>query len=236
MNRFGVSVAAGLLAVLAGTGCADAGGLVPAATAWPTAGTPTSEPPAAAQLRELWPEQVLMTENDYVASAAQVLDPAHGLLYALVPRKLPTVSGPWVLRAIRLSSKTSRSGGTYPVSGIALAGGSLWAYGASPAGQALISEINPRTLHTVRPEKISSSSYLGVGSVATGPAGSVWTGSGRRLLRLSVHTGAVLARATLPAGFVLDQIAASPGGTVLYASTVPVNAGGCGSPRESWRL
>jgi outer membrane protein assembly factor BamB len=167
-----------------------------------------------------------MTENDYLARAAQVLDPAHGLLYALVPRKLPSVSGPWVLRTVRLSSKTSRSGGTYPVSGIALAGGFLWAYGATPAGQAVISEINPRTLRTVRSENIASG-YLGVGGVVAGPAGSVWTGSGRRLLRLSVRTGAVLAQATLPTRLVLDQISASPGGTVLYASAVRVNIGGC---------
>ena len=42
-----------------------------------------------------------------------------------------------------------------------------------------------------------------------------------------MRTGAVLTRATLPAGVVLDQVAASPGGTVLYASTVRVNVGGC---------
>jgi outer membrane protein assembly factor BamB len=209
-------MAAGLLVVLA----------APAATARPAAGTPTSKRPVAGQVRAPWPERVVMTENDYLARAAQVLDPAHGLLYALVPRKLPSVSGPWMLRAVRLSSKTSRSGGTYPVSGIALAGGFLWAYGASPAGQALISEIDPRTLRTVRSEKIASG-YLGVGGVAAGSAGSVWTGSGRKLLRLSARTGAVLAQATLPAGLVLDQIAVSPGGTVLYASTVRVNAGGC---------
>ncbi len=167
-----------------------------------------------------------MQENDYFASAAQVLDPARGMLYALVPRKLPTVSGPWVLRAVRLSDHTSRSGGTYPVSGIALAGGFLWAYGDTAAGQALVSEISPRTLGTVR-QKTIGSGHLGVAGVVAGPAGSVWTGSGRTLLRLSVRTGAVLARATLPAGLVLDTIAASPAGTVLYASTVRVNAGGC---------
>jgi hypothetical protein len=226
MNRFGVSTAAGLLVVLAATGCASAGGPTPAATARPAASTPALKPLAAGQLRAPWPERVLMAENDYLARAAQVLDPAHGLLYALVPRKLSSVSGPWVLRAVQLSNQTSRSGGTYPVSGIALAGGFLWAYGASPAGQALISEINPRTLRTVRAEKIGSG-YLGVGGVVAGPSGSVWTGSGRTLLRLSVRTGAVLARAMLPAGLVLDTIAASPGGTVLYASTVRVNAGGC---------
>lgn len=167
-----------------------------------------------------------MKENAYFGSAAQVLDPAHGMLYALVPRRLPTVSGPWALRAVRLSDHTSRSGGTYQVSGIALAGGFLWAYGDTAAGQALVSEIDPRTLGTVRQKKIASG-HLGVAGVVAGPAGSVWTGSGRTLLRLSVRTGAVLARATLPAGLVLDTIAASPAGTVLYASTVRVNAGGC---------
>lgn len=167
-----------------------------------------------------------MTEDNYVASAAQVLDPAHRMLYALVPRRLPAVSGPWVLRAVRLGDHASRSGGTYPVSGIALAGGFLWAYGDTATGQALVSEINPRTLGTVRQERIASG-HLGVAGVAAGPAGSVWTGSGGTLLRLSVRTGAVLARATLPAGLALDAIAASPAGTVLYASTVRVNVGGC---------
>ena len=113
------------------------------------------------------------------------------------------------------------------MSGIALAGGFLWAYGASSAGQALISEIDSRTLRTVRSEEIAGSSDLGASGAAAGPAGSVWTGSGRRLLRLSVRRDAVLARATLPAGFVLDTIAAGPAGTVLYASGVRVNAGGC---------
>ena len=167
-----------------------------------------------------------MKENDYLASAAQVLDPAHGTLYALVPRKLPTVRGPWALRAIRLRDHTSRSGGTYPVPGIALAGGFLWAYGDTAAGQALVSEINPRTLATVRQEKMGSD-QAGVAGVAAGPAGSVWTGFGRTLLRLSVRTGAVLARATLPAGLGLESITASPAGTVLYASTTRANTGGC---------
>ena len=54
----------------------------------------------------------------------------------------------------------------------ALAGGFLWEYGATAAGQALISQINPRTLCPVRSEKMNSGD-LGVGGVAAGPAGSV---------------------------------------------------------------
>jgi hypothetical protein len=227
VNRFAAGTAAGLLlVVVAATGWAGAAGSALAATARPAASTPATALPATGQVRAPWPERVLLREDDYLARASQVLDPARGVLYALVPRTLSSVSGPWVLRAVRLGERTSRPGGTFRVSGIALADGFLWAYGATSTGQALISQVNPRTLRTVRSEKLATS-YLGVAGVAAGPAGSVWTGSGRTLLRLSVRTGAVLARAILPAGVVLDQVAARPGGTVLYASAVRVNVGGC---------
>jgi hypothetical protein len=58
--------------------------------------------------------------------------------------------------------------------------------------------------------------------VAPGPAGSVWLGAYRTLLRISAGSGAVLARTVLPPGLALSGLAAS---AFLYVSAADLVAG-----------
>jgi hypothetical protein len=83
-------------------------------------------------------------------------------------------------------------------------------------GHVLLDEADPGTLATVRSVSVPGASD--VAGVAVGPAGSVWFGAGRTLLRMSASTGAVLARTVLPTGLDLTDLATGPGGMNLYAS------------------
>ncbi len=62
--------------------------------------------------------------------------------------------------------------------------------------------------------------------VAPGPAESVWVGAYRTLLRISVGSGAVLARTVLSPGLGLSDMAASADSASLYVSAAHLVAGG----------
>jgi len=169
-----------------------------------------------------WPERgiVLAQGNDPVlGSASLVLDPAAGVLYALVPTTLASPSRPSVLQAIDLRTGRVRRGESYQQAyALALASGVLWVSGYSGAGgHPVLAEASPGTLATIRSVPLPGPSTL-AWVVAAGPPGSVWAGAGRTLLRVSASTGAVLARAVLPAGLYLTALAAGPGGGNLYAA------------------
>jgi hypothetical protein len=176
---------------------------------------PVTSPP-------LWPEHgILLAEgNDPPLSfAGQVLDPAAGVLYALVPTSVTSRSAPYVLEAIDLHTGRVRRGASYRQAyTLALASGVLWVPGYSAAGgHPGLAEASPGTLATIRSVPLPGPSTL-AWVVAAGPPGSVWAGAGRTLLRVSASTGAVLARAVLPAGLDLTALAAGPGGENLYAA------------------
>ena len=68
-------------------------------------------------------------------------------------------------------------------------------------------------------------------AICNGPAGSVWIGYAQSLLRIDTATGAVLARATVPAGLAVSDVAVDPTGRYLYASFAhlvgpPLSGGG----------
>jgi hypothetical protein len=63
-------------------------------------------------------------------------------------------------------------------------------------------------------------------AVAAGPAGSVWIGSYRTLVRVSVSAGAPLARVTLPPGLAAGDVSADPAGAALYVSAAHLVRGG----------
>jgi len=153
--------------------------------------------------------------------ASLVLDPAAHVLYALVP----VASGSsYVLQAIDLRTGRVRRGASYRLSELALAAGYLWVYGQLDAGRpSVLDEVSPRTLATVRSLSVPGNDPA---APAAGPAGSVWAGAGRTLLRISISTGAVLARATLPSGLALSALAAFPGATTGYAAAARLNPGG----------
>jgi hypothetical protein len=172
-----------------------------------------------------WPESGVLREDAALWDASQVLDAAAGILYALVQASPASGSGPYFLQAIDLRTGRVRRGESYPVSGLALASGYLWVYGSpGPGGHPVLDEADPGTLATARSVGVPGSS--GVAAVAAGPAGSVWAGAGRRLLRESVSTGSVLARAVLPPGLELTGLAAGPEDMNLYASAARLRPGG----------
>ncbi len=221
--------AAALACAIAGAAC---GGHVTApdrpSAAAPAAATATSQAspraavasqPAAA-VRVSWPQHLILREAAALQDASQVLDPAAGVLYALVPG----ASGSYVLQAIDLRTGRVRRGASYRVSGLALAAGYLWVYGQTDSGRpSVLDEVSPRTLATIRSLSVPGNDEP---APAAGPSGSVWAGAGRALLRISVRTGAVLARGVLPPGLELSALAASPDATTLYAAAARLNPGG----------
>ena len=169
-----------------------------------------------------WPERgiVLAKGNDPpLAFAPQVLDPAAGVLYALVPASVASPSAPYVLEAIDLRTGRARRGESYRRAyGLALASGVLWvSAGSGTGGHPVLDEASPRTLATIGSVRLPGPSTM-VWVVAAGPPGSVWAGTARTLLRVSASTGAVLARAVLPSGLDLTALAAGPEGDHLYAA------------------
>ncbi len=162
---------------------------------------------------------VLAKGNDpALAFAPQVLDPAAGMLYALVPTSVASPSAPYVLEAIDLRTGRVRRGESYrQASALTLASGSLWVSAAGPGGHLVLDAASQRTLATIRSVPLPGPSTM-AWVVAAGPPGSVWAGADRTLLRVSAGTGAVLARAVLPSGLDLTALAAGPGGQNLYAA------------------
>jgi hypothetical protein len=189
----------------------------------PAAATATSQASPRSALAAVgapWPQRVILREDAALQDASQVLDPAAGVLYVLAPG----ASGSYVLQATDLRTGRVRRGASYRVSGLALAAGYLWVYGQAKAGRpSVLDETSPRTLATIRSLSVPGNDEP---APAAGPGGSVWAGAGRTLLRVSVRTGAVLARAVLPPGLELTALAASPDATTLYAAAAQLNAGG----------
>jgi hypothetical protein len=220
----GLSVLASVLAAAACggpvTGPASAGpatGARSSAAASATAAGPagTGTPASPVILRASWPERRIAPESVNVLS--QVFDPAVDVLYTLVSRTKASANGPYLLQATNLRTGTVRQGTSYSLAQLSLMSGYLWVSGWPSAGTpAVLAQIDPGTLHTVRSLKPSGISWGS--AVAPGPAGSVWVGAYRTLLRISVGSGAVLARTVLPPGLGLSGLAAGPGGADLYVS------------------
>jgi len=111
-----------------------------------------------------------------------------------------------------------------------MASGRLWVYSTPGRGSPpAVTEVDPVTLRRLRLIPLPSvpASFGGVPVTLTaGPAGSVWIGSYRTLLRSSVATGATLAKVTLPPGLAVSDIAADPAKTRLYISAAHVDPRG----------
>ena len=216
-------------AVVYAVGCAGCGRQAPGpGSAYPPAAAATSGHGSAGRMLAItarWPESGILREDATVSAASQVLDPAAGVLFALVPATLTSGDGPYALQAIDLRTGRVRHGAPYPVSGLALVSGHLWVYGSTGrGGHPVLDEADPGTLAMIRPVPVPGGS--GVDAVAPGPAGSVWVGTDRMLLRMSARTGAVLTRVALPPGFQLSDLAAGPGGRNVYTSAWRLRPGG----------
>ena len=186
----------------------------------------------AVQRREprRWPSRIVLRESTVEAIGDQVVDPAAGAVFVLASKTNTPVRGPWVLCRISLATGAVRLGPTYPAGGLTMASGYLWVHSAAGVrAQPVVSQVNPVTLGRVRAIRLPAvpASFGGVPvAVTAGPAGSVWIGSDRTLLRVSVSTGTVLARVTLPRGMAGGDLAVNPAGTTLYVSADSGTAGG----------
>ena len=193
-----------------------------AASATP-ASTPASTPARAVALRAPWPERRILPESIDVAS--QVFDPVADVLYTLVSRTQAPANGPYVLQATDLRTGAVRRGESYSLAQLSLMSGYLWVSGwPAPGAPPVLGQIDPGTLRTVR--SVSPSRVSWDSGVAPGPAGSVWVGAYRTLLRISTGSGAVLARTVLPPGLGLSDMAASADGASLYVSAAHLVKGG----------
>jgi hypothetical protein len=166
-----------------------------------------------------WPQRVLWQESSTEMYAEQVLDQAKEVLYTLAPATNSAGPVPNVLRATDLrTGRVRRGGGSYQQYGLALASGYLWVYGGT-----VLDEVDPSTLSrihsiTLPRAAFAAAPYNQVVSVAAGVPGSVWVGASSALIRVSVSTGAVLGRITVPAGLDVDDVDDLPGSTYLFAA------------------
>jgi hypothetical protein len=162
--------------------------------------------------------------------ADQVVDPAARAVFLLDSKTNTPVRGPWVLCRINLETGAVRPGPTFPGGGLAMASGRLWIYGTpGPGSLPAVTEVNPLTLQRVRAIPLPSvpASFGGVPvTITAGPAGSVWIGSYRTLLRSSVSTGTPLTKVTLPRGLAVSDVAVDLAGMTLYVSAAHVDPQG----------
>jgi hypothetical protein len=214
-----------------GPGSAGAAGDGGAGNGAASAGPGSASIGRTGAIRAPWPERGILPENNPLLNSNQVIDLATDALYVLVPTSQESQWAPLALEAIDLRTGKVRRGESYPADGLALASGYLWVYGTSgPHGHPVLEEVDPGTLGTIR--SVSMPRVGGADSVtavAAGPAGSVWAGvggAGGTLLRVSASTGDVLARAVMPAGLYLNNLALGPGGMNLYAGAQLLRTGG----------
>jgi hypothetical protein len=131
-------------------------------------------PAPAAQLTEstVWPSRTVLRESVVESISAQLVDPAAGAVFLLVPKTNTPVRGPWVLCRISLATGAVWLGPTLPAGGLTMAAGYLWVYSASgPGSPPVVTEINPLTMQSVRPIPVPSmpDGFGGV-QVTPGPA------------------------------------------------------------------
>ena len=234
MNGHQAVAAAIVMLSVAGAGCSSS---VPRQAAHRSASAAADQtspcPPAQAVRRRQttpWLSRTVLRESTVEAIVDQVVDPAAGTVFLLASKTNTPVRGPWVLCRISLTTGAVRLGATFPVGGLTMASGYLWAFSASGArALPVVSQVQPLTLQRVRVIRLPSvpANYGGVPvAVTAGPAGSVWIGSDRTLLRVSVSTGRTLTTVTLPPGLTSGDAAVNPAGTTLYVSATSSNAGG----------
>jgi hypothetical protein len=172
-----------------------------------------------------WRERTVVREDQHELTAAQVVDPAAGALYALVPQQITPVRDPYALFRTGLANGPVRKSPAFADAGIALASGYLWIFSgrnqqASRSAPLVVREVSPRTLAVVRSVALPPLGRVSAVSVAAGPGDSVWIGDSRAAWRVSAATGAVLARVTVPARFAVADVAVDPAGRHLYVSAL----------------
>ena len=196
-------------------------------------GLPVHRAPRLAPAGAAWTARTVLPEGARVRGAAQVLSPARGADFALVPvGRAGTV---FELRRISLASGAVRTGPRFGVGGLRLASGFLWVFGAVYSGpgdsrvRLVLHQVSVPGLRvvrswTLRPARRLAS--LAEVSVAPGPGRTVWAGFRRTLWQIGVSAGRVLRRARVPAGFSVTDVATDPRRQRLYAAAAPRPGGG----------
>lgn len=202
---------------------------VPAAAAF--AGGSTS--PARRQTQQglaSWPMRTLVPNR--VLAYGEALTPR--FLYAMISRTHTPMRGPYRLERTDLRDGSVRKGALFRVGHIAVASGYVWVYGTRrPESPARVIQVDPRTLAPIRPIRLpAEATTLADGIVTAGPSRSVWIGTSRHLLRVDAATGAVLVRASAPAGLAVGDLALDPSGRYLYVSMAHVDVRGGASGAE----
>jgi hypothetical protein len=181
-----------------------------------------------------WQSRTVLRESVRVRFATQVVSPARGADFALVPVNRPETR--FQLRRISLGSGAVQSGPHFSVSGMRLASGYLWVYGPAYLSHGNrvrleLHQVNPSTLHLIRSwillptRRLVSLAQVAV-APGPGPRRTVWVGFRRTLRLISASTGAVLRRARVPAGFSITDVAADEIGHRLYVAAAPRQGGG----------
>ena len=173
-----------------------------------------------------WPERTLLREQ---LPSNQVV--SEGFLFALVSLTTTPERGPYRLVRTTLATRTVHTGPLFTLPDVAVASGRLWVTGLQ-RGLPRAIEVDPKSLRTIRTIRFSH----GYGAdpfvhVTQGPAGSVWLGTDRTLLRISPANGKPLAETSVPAGFVVADLASDPSATHLYVSLAGNVKGGMAGGR-----
>lgn len=178
-----------------------------------------------------WPERLVARVSP--RSVAQAFDLVAGVVYTLVGRSVNGAPAPYALSCTSLRTGAVQRGPVFQASGppfvhgVAIASGYLWV--SLTLSQPVVRQVDLRDLAVVRSLRLprpNPTCDLGV-TVAAGPADSVWIGSYHTLLRMDTATGVIVARATLPPGVVVSDIAVDPARRHLYVSVASVVRGGC---------
>ncbi len=231
MNCMRPVAASTALFVLMCAGCSAGPPARTASSACQGPAVPTMGPSIRPGTSALWTERIAERGNPAGPVSDRAVDPATGAAYALVSRTRTPERGPYVLECTELGTGSVRKGPRFPVGYLSVAAGYLWVYGpASARSQPRVSQVDLGNLHLIRTIHLPTAPAPGHSSVvvAAGPAGSVWIGSSRALLRMDATTGAALARVTLPAGLTVSDISVDPGGGHLYVSLAHLVNGGLG--------
>jgi DNA-binding beta-propeller fold protein YncE len=212
-NALTRSAALALLALACASGCSG-----------PTSSA-ASSPPASTG----WTARTVLRESAREMAADQVADPRVSAVFALVPgSSAAAAQGPFVVERKGIKDSSVRRGPVVPAGALSLAAGYLWVSEPARSGQAVLVQLDPRTLAVVRTLRVPAAGPAGQppAGVVPGPGGSVWAAGSRSLLRISPAAGAVLSQAGLPAGLVISGLAADPAGRYLYVSAARAAAGG----------
>jgi hypothetical protein len=139
--------------------------------------------------------------------------------------------GSFKLRRSSLAGGKVRTGPSFPVRSVALASGSIWVFGARPAGPTAermrLYRVSARTLRVERTMTLGPSrGAFGLAALAPGTHGTIWVSFGRTVLHLAARTGATIGTIRLPSGLLAGDILLSPSGRVLYVATSHRTGGG----------